>query len=234
MFGLSDLVSLIISAFIILPVVILLRQMGYVLISEILGVENPRLTIGSGPRVFKWSIFDVRKYYHLYSWFSYDSLKKEGEFAYISLYAAPILINIVVAVTINLLIANEVITEYLTFFDRFIFYAFYYVLFDIVPMKTANGMPNNGWIIYEMIRYGKRTDYNEEPFIPSTTEVEEEYEEEMEKIEEIKEHKKEEAEQKSDTKQEEKRHKEAIESEKRKEKQELAEEKKEQERGKKE
>lgn len=234
MFGLSDLVSLIISAFIILPVVILLRQMGYVLISEILGVENPRLTIGSGPRVFKWSIFDVRKYYHLYSWFSYDSLKKEGKFAYISLYAAPILINIVVAVTINLLIANEVITEYLTFFDRFIFYAFYYVLFDIVPMKTANGMPNNGWIIYEMIRYGKRTDYNEEPFIPSTTEVEEEYEEEMEKIEEIKEHKKEEAEQKSDTKQEEKLYKEAIESEKRKEKQELAEEKKEQERGKKE
>lgn len=213
MFGLSDLVSLIISAFIILPVVILLRQLGYVVISEVLGVVNPRLTIGSGPRVLKFGIFDVRKYYHLYSWFSYDSLKREGKIAYISLYTAPILVNVVVALAINLLIANEVITEYVTFWDRFIFYAFYYVLFDVVPMKTANGMPNNGWIIYEMLRYGKRTDYNDEPFIPSTTDVEKAYEEEMEKIEEMKEHQKD-----------------VIESEKRKEQGELAEKKEERER----
>lgn len=210
MFGLSDLVSLIISAFIILPVVIFLRQLGYVIISEVLGVVNPRLTIGSGPRVLKFGIFDVRKYYHLYSWFSYDSLKREGKVAYISLYAAPILVNVVVAMTINLLIANEVITEYVTFWDRFIFYAFYYVLFDVVPMKTTNGMPNNGWIIYEMLRYGKRTDYSDEPFIPSTTEVEEGYEEEMEKIEEMREHQKD-----------------VIESDKQKEKEELAEKKEE-------
>lgn len=213
MFGLSDLVSLIISAFIILPVVILLRQLGYVVISEVLGVVNPRLTIGSGPRVLKFGIFDVRKYYHLYSWFSYDSLKREGKIAYISLYTAPILVNVVVALAINLLIANEVITEYVTFWDRFIFYAFYYVLFDVVPMKTANGMPNNGWIIYEMLRYGKRTDYNDEPFIPSTTDVEKAYEEEMEKIEEMKEHQKD-----------------VIESEKRKEQEELEEKKEERER----
>lgn len=216
MFGLSDLVSLIISAFIILPVAILLRQLGYVVISEVLGVVNPRLTIGSGPRVLKIGIFDVRKYYHLYSWFSYDSLKREGKVAYISLYAAPILVNVVVALTINLLIANEVITEYVTFWDRFIFYAFYYVLFDVVPMKMANGMPNNGWIIYEMLRYGKRTDYNDEPFIPSTTDVEKAYEGEMEKIEEMKEHQKE-----------------VIESDKQKEQGKLTEKKEERERGRK-
>ena len=51
-------------------------------------------------------------------------------------------------------------------------------------MKTVNGMPNNGMIIYEMLRYGKRVDYNTDPFIPSTTQVEEEYREEMEEIEE--------------------------------------------------
>ena len=53
MFGLMDLVSLIISAFIILPVVIFLREAGYLLVSWIFGVVNPRLTIGSGPRIFK-------------------------------------------------------------------------------------------------------------------------------------------------------------------------------------
>ncbi|WP_232524154.1 hypothetical protein [Bhargavaea sp. CC-171006] len=183
-FGLTDLISLIISAFIILPVVIFLRELGYVITSAIFGVVNPRLTVGSGPRIFKFWIFDVRKYYHLYSWYSYDDLKRKGKFAYVLIYAGPILINLVPALVLNALIANGVVTEYETFWNRFLFYQFYYVLFDIVPMKTVNGMPNNGMIIYEMLRYGKRVDYNNEPFIPSTTKVEEEYQEEMEELEE--------------------------------------------------
>lgn len=211
MFGLADLISLIISAFIILPIVIFLRESGYVLISLVLGVKNPRLTLGSGPRIVKIGMFDIRKYYHLYSWFSYDSLKREGKFAYVMLYAGPILVNLVVALIINAMLANDLIQEYVTFWDRFIFYAFYYVLFDIVPMKTANGKPNNGLIIYEMLRYGRRTDYNDEPFIPGTSEVEEEYQEEMEKIEELKERQKEEAEENADTKKEEKEKKAEIE-----------------------
>ena len=191
MFGLADLISLIISAFIILPVVVFLRESGYLVMSLILGVKNPRMTIGSGPRIVKIGMFDIRRYYHLYSWFSYDSLKRQGKFAYVSLYAGPVLVNMIVALIINALLANGIIEEYATFWDRFVFYAFYYVVFDIVPMKTANGMPNNGLIIYEMFRYGRRTDFNNEPFLPSTSEVEEEYQEDMEKIEEVKEQQKE-------------------------------------------
>lgn len=190
-FGLADLLSLIISAFIILPVVIFIRESGYLLVSAIFGVKNPRLTIGSGPRIVKIWMFDIRKYYHLYSWYSYDDLRSKGKIAYTFIYAGPILINMAVAFAINAMLANDLLEEYRTFWDRFVFYAFYYVLFDIVPMKTANGKPNNGLIIYEMLRYGRRTDYNEEPFIPSTTEVEEQYQEEMEHIEELKEQQKE-------------------------------------------
>ena len=97
------------------------------------------------------------------------------------------LINLSLALTLNALLANGMLQEYKTFWNRFIFYAFFYVLFDVVPMKTVNGMPNNGMIIYEMLRYGKRTDYNQEPFIPATTDVEEQYQEEMEKVKEEKE-----------------------------------------------
>ncbi|WKA55109.1 hypothetical protein [Planococcus shixiaomingii] len=215
MFGLADLFSLIISAFIILPVVIFIRELGYLIVSEIFGVKNPRLTIGTGPRVFKFGIFDVRKYYHLYSWFSFDSLKRDSNFAYICVYAAPILTNLVVALTLNALLANGYLQEYATFWDRFIFYAFYYVLFDVVPMKTFNGMPNNGLVVYEMIRYGKRTDYNQDSFIPSTTEVEQQYEEEMERIEELRDQQKE----KTDSTVEEKE----IEQQKEQEKEELKE-----------
>lgn len=191
MFGVPDLLSLVISAFIILPTVVFLRETGYLIVSGVFGVENPRLTIGTGPRIIKFGIFDVRKYYHLYSWFTYDSIKKKSNFAYICIYAGPIFINLVIALTLNALLANGTIQEFVKFWDRFVFYALYYVLFDIVPMKTFNGRPNNGLIIYELLRYGKRIDYNQEPFIPSTTDVEKEYEEEMERIEEIKEQQKE-------------------------------------------
>ena len=40
-------------------------------------------------------------------------------------------------------------------------------------------------IIYEMLRYGKRTDYNNEPFIPATSDVEEQFQEDMKKIKEL-------------------------------------------------
>ena len=220
MFGLADLISLIISAFIILPVVVFLRESGYLIMSLILGVKNPRMTIGSGPRIVKIGMFDIRKYYHLYSWFSYDSLKRQGKFAYVSLYAGPILVNMVVALIINALLANGMLEEYATFWDRFVFYAFYYVVFDIVPMKTANGMPNNGLIIYEMFRYGRRTDFNNEPFLPSTSEVEEGYQEDMEKIEEVKEQQKEQIE-------EEKKKSNLSESEEKQIKEEIEEDKKE-------
>ncbi|WP_277584836.1 hypothetical protein [Psychrobacillus antarcticus] len=182
MFGFSDLLSLIISAFIILPIVVFLRETGYLIVSGIFGVKNPRLTIGSGPRIFKFWIFDIRKHYHLFSWFSYDSLKRESKLAYICIYAGPILMNISVSLLLNTLLANGLLEEYKTFWDRFVFYGFYYVVFDIIPMRTINGMPNNGMIIYEMIRYGKRTDWNHEPFIQKTTDIEEEYQEIHEEI----------------------------------------------------
>ncbi len=186
MFGLSDLLSLIISAFIILPVVVFLRESGYLIVSWLFGVVKPRLTIGSGPRLIKLGMIDIRKYYHLYSWFSYDDLKRKSKFAYVCIYSGPILINLFIALLINFLIANGWAEEYKTFWDRFVFYAFYYVVFDVVPMTTINSKPNNGMIIYEMIRYGKRVDFNDESFLPATSDVEEEYHEQMEQMEEIK------------------------------------------------
>lgn len=186
MFGFSDLLSLIISAFIILPVVVFLRETGYLIVSGIFGVKNPRLTIGSGPRVFKFWIIDVRKYYHLFSWFSYDALRRESKLAYICIYAAPILMNLSVALLLNALLANGLLEDHKTFWNRFIFYGFYYVLFDSIPMRTINGMPNNGMIIYEMLRYGQRTDYNHEPFIHKTTDIDKEIEEIQKQIEDKK------------------------------------------------
>ncbi|KRG16567.1 hypothetical protein [Lederbergia galactosidilytica] len=184
MFGFSDLIGVVISAFIILPVVVFLREVGYLIVTVIFGVKNPRITIGSGPRRFKIGIVDVRKYYHLYSWFSYDSIKRDNKFVYVCIYAGPILINLILAFIINALLVNGILSAYQTFWERFIFYTIYYVLLDAIPMITINEMPNNGMIIYEMIRYGKRIDHNKEPFLPATSEIEEQYQQQLEKIKE--------------------------------------------------
>lgn len=186
MFGLSNLVSLVVSGFIILPIVTFLREMSYLIVSWLFGVVNPRLTIGSGPRLIRVGIIDIRKYFHIYSWFSYDGLKNDSKSAYIFIYSSPILINLSLAVLINSLLANGWAEEYKTFWDRFVFYVFYYILFDIVPMFTINGKPNNGMIIYEMMRYGKRVDFNTEPFLPTTSEMERQHKEHLKNIEEMK------------------------------------------------
>ena len=177
MFGLYNLVSLIISAFIILPIVLFLREMSYLIVSGLFGVIKPRITIGSGPRILKIGLLDIRKYYHIYSWFSYDDLKRDSKLAYIFIYSSPILFNLSIALLINVFIANGWADEYKKFWDRFVFYIFYYMVFDIVPMFTINGKPNNGMIIYELIRYGKRVDLNPESFLPTTSEMEQQHKE---------------------------------------------------------
>ncbi|GEM05674.1 hypothetical protein HMI01_26620 [Halolactibacillus miurensis] len=185
MFGLKELIGLILSAFFILPTVVILRELGYVLAGKLVGAKNARITLGSGTRVFKWKMFDFRRHYQLYSWYSYDELSNQKKWAYVFLYSAPILINIIFGLVINALIANEFIDTYETFWNRFVFYAFYYVLFDALPMRTVNGKPNNGRIIFDMVKHGKRTDLNKERFIPATTEVEDAYQKEMAEIEKM-------------------------------------------------
>ncbi|WJY27366.1 MULTISPECIES: hypothetical protein [Sporosarcina] len=187
MFGLADLGALVISAFIIMPVVIFIRECGYLLITLFLGVRNPRLTVGAGPRLIQFGIFDIRKYYHLYSWFSFDKIRNPSNAKYIMIYAAPIITNMIVALGLNALIANGYMEDMARFWNRFIFYAFFYVLFDAIPMIMNNGKPNNGMIIYELLRYGKRVDYNRDNLIPSTEQMEEDYDREMKKIEEAEE-----------------------------------------------
>lgn len=143
--------------------------------------------MGSGPRLAQIGVLDIRKYYHLYSWFSFDGVKRNSNASYATIFAAPILANLVIALGLNALLANGFLEDQATFWNRFIFYAVFYVLLDAIPMIMNDGKPNNGMIIYELLRYGKRVDYNNDNFIPSTQEVEEDYNEEMKKIEHIQE-----------------------------------------------
>ena len=158
MFGLWDFLKLTLSIFIILPIVSLIRESGYLITSKILGANEVKITVGSGPHLFKWWIFEIRKYYFMYSWCSYDSIRTDSRYAHILIYASPILTNLIVALTINELLALNLL-KMETFWNQFVFYVFYFILFDAIPMYYPDGQPSNGRVVYDLIRYGKRSDF---------------------------------------------------------------------------
>ncbi|MEK3907526.1 hypothetical protein [Oceanobacillus sp. FSL W7-1309] len=72
MFGLFDLLRLLMSVLIILPLSSVLRESGYYLAATILGAKEKKLIIGSGPVLFRLPTIEVRKYFFMYSWMEYE------------------------------------------------------------------------------------------------------------------------------------------------------------------
>ncbi|RDW16680.1 hypothetical protein CWR45_13695 [Oceanobacillus chungangensis] len=71
------------------------------------------------------------------------------------------LTNLAVALTINALLANGILQNQ-TFWNQFVFYAFYFLMFDAIPMYYPDGQPSNGRIVYDLIRYGKRSEFQQD------------------------------------------------------------------------
>ncbi|SFE75593.1 hypothetical protein [Alteribacillus iranensis] len=160
MFGIVDFFQLILSLFLILPAVSIIRESGYIIAATIFGAKNKKITIGVGPKILDLSFFEIRKYYFMYSWCTYESIRYEGKWAHILIYSAPIAANFFVALVINGLLAADILSG--SFWEKFIFYAFYFVLFDALPLYFPDGQPSNGRVVFELLKYGKRIDFDKE------------------------------------------------------------------------
>lgn len=158
MLNLLGIGRLILCAFIILPTVSLIRQVSYLVTSTVLGAKNQKITIGCGPILFRFWLFEIRKYYFMYSWCNYEGLKNYRRIYEVIIYAAPIFANLIVAVLINYLVSNQMI-GHSTFWNQFTFYALYFILFDVIPLYYPDGQPSNGKVILELIFKGKKPEY---------------------------------------------------------------------------
>lgn len=161
MFTLIDFFYLLLSALVILPLVSVIRESGYYLVVSLLGATNKKLTVGSGPVLFRTETIEVRRYFFMYSWFEYDEINPDKKFWHGLIYASPMLSNIIVAVLINSLIVGGVIPEW-GFWNQFLFYVFYFVLFDALPVYLPDGQPSNGRAIFDLIWHGRRSDYSKD------------------------------------------------------------------------
>ncbi len=146
------------SALFILPLTTIIRESGYYLAASILGGTNKKLIIGSGPILFSLKTVEVRRYFFMYSWMQYDELRPSNRFWHGFIYASPILTTGVCAFTVNSLILSGTLDNNI-FWSTFIFYCFYFMLFDVIPVYLPDGQPTNGRAIFDLVWHGERSDY---------------------------------------------------------------------------
>ncbi|MFB4212148.1 hypothetical protein ACE1TH_09610 [Shouchella sp. JSM 1781072] len=158
MFTLIDLGRLIMSALVILPIVTVIRESGYYLTAVLLGASNKNLVVGSGPKLFSLKTIEVRRYFFMFSWMEYDEVNPKNRFWHGLIYASPILSCMIVAIIINSLLSASILPENM-FWSTFMFYVFYFVFFDIIPVYLPDGQPTNGRAIFDLIWHGERSDY---------------------------------------------------------------------------
>ncbi|MEY8749861.1 hypothetical protein [Alkalicoccobacillus gibsonii] len=158
MFGLYDLFRLIVAAIVILPLTSVIRESGYYLAVTILGAKEKKLIVGSGPILFSLPTIEVRRYFFMYSWIEYEELNPKNRFWHGFIYASPIFGPLLLGLTINMMLANGVI-ESNVFWNTFLFYIFYYIFFDVIPVYLPDGQPTNGRAIFDLIWHGERSDF---------------------------------------------------------------------------
>ncbi|MDQ0208802.1 hypothetical protein [Alkalicoccobacillus murimartini] len=163
MFGLYDLFRLIVSALIILPITTIIRESGYYFAVTILGAKEKKLIVGSGPILFTLPTIEVRRYFFMYSWMEYEELNPSNRFWHGLIYASPIISPLVVGLLINSLLATDILESNM-FWSTFLFYIFYYVFFDLIPVYLPDGQPTNGRAIFDLIWHGQRSDYMKEDY----------------------------------------------------------------------
>ncbi|GAK13701.1 hypothetical protein [Geomicrobium sp. JCM 19039] len=154
MFDFLDLLRLLISAFVILPFVSLIRESGYYLVATLLGAKNKKIIIGCGPKLFSLPSIEVRRYFFMFSWCHYDDIRPDHKFWHALIYASPMLSNILAAVMVNIMLGFGLLPGE-TLWNTFLFYTFYFVLFDALPVYMPDGQPTNGRAIWDLFRHDR-------------------------------------------------------------------------------
>lgn len=156
MFTLNDIPMFIINFFLILPLVTLIHEAGHVLVARVFGGKI-HFCIGTGRLLFTIGPLQIRRRYFMEGWCQYEKLSYNKTWAHVSIYLAGSLFNLLVILTLNMLITNEVLPAHL-FFYQFSYFSVYFIFFSLFPYRNEDDKPSDGMAIYDVIRYGKAKD----------------------------------------------------------------------------
>lgn len=158
MFGFSDVVRIICALFIVYPLVSVIHEVGHLVFAYLFGAKDLKLTIGSGKPIFRWRIFEIRKYYFWYGWCYYSDLENDNRLTNLLVYSGPMIMNLSAAFFVNWLTIKGILDSSIVWF-QFVYFSIYFVIFDLIPMTYQDGQPSNGKVIYQLLFYGNKTTY---------------------------------------------------------------------------
>ena len=156
MFGLSDIIKFFLAFFVVLPLVSLIHEAGHIVAAKLMGAKKIKLSIGSGDVWFRFGILEVRKYYFLYGFCHYESLKYRNRYSHIFIFSGGFIFNSAFAIIVFCLIHFGVLKPSIISY-QFIYFSFYYIFFDLLPMPYPNGKYSDGKIMIDLL-LGRRMD----------------------------------------------------------------------------
>lgn len=148
-------ITLIFICFItIIPLTTIIHELGHLFMAQIFAVKKLRLTIGAGPVIKKWKVFDskitLRLFFFLGGYTTTDTDKELKNWKRACIALGGPLINGVVGVGLlvpGFGVGSDPITYW---FQWFAIYNLWVCIANIIPYKR-NEKKTDGYLIYEMI-----------------------------------------------------------------------------------
>ncbi|WP_026690970.1 site-2 protease family protein [Alteribacter aurantiacus] len=156
MFGWSDIPTAILAFFVILPMVMLIHELGHYLLTRLFGGKIA-FTLGRGKVIFKLGGIEVRRVYFLDSWCQIKELKVSNRWSHALVYMGGPLFNIFTIIIINSSIHMGWVEPHILFY-QFVYFSLYFTFFALLPVEYGKGHPSDGKAIYDVLKYGTGKD----------------------------------------------------------------------------
>jgi hypothetical protein len=156
LFTLSDIPILLVSLFIILPLITIIHQAGHVFFVWVFGGKL-KFVIGAGKRLFGFGPIEVRRIYFWHSFFHFKELKHDTTLSHFLVFIGGSLFNFISILIVNGLILMDIFAPHI-FYYNFVYFSIYYIFFALFPARYSKDHPSDMMAIIDLLKYGKRCD----------------------------------------------------------------------------
>ncbi|MBZ9634874.1 site-2 protease family protein [Clostridium sp. FP1] len=149
--------EILIGIFVLMPIIILIHELGHVFFAKLFGAKIKNIVIGSGKTVLTLGKLKIKTVYFYRGAFTVDKLGN-SKFKKIFVLLGGALFNIASCLIIIILFNLNVISQ-TNLFAVFINFSFFAAVFSIIPMTYGNEN-NDGLQVYQVIKKGTSDFYN--------------------------------------------------------------------------
>ncbi|WP_232718747.1 hypothetical protein [Bacillus sp. FJAT-45037] len=156
LFTLSDIPILLVSLFILLPLVTIIHQTGHVFFVWLFG-GKVTFVIGAGKKLLSFGPIELRRIYFWHSFFQFEKLKYDTTLSHLLVFIGGSLFNFISILIVNGLILIDILAPHI-FYYNFVYFSIYYIFFSLFPARYSDDHPSDTMAIYDLLKHGKKCD----------------------------------------------------------------------------